>query len=337
MMQGRPLRFLGGVCACWIGVRVVLLWPDARAVVDDLRQIPLVGTAAAAEIDANIALFPPAFTPMRRAAVPVRPRPGRSAAILGDTDAQILAAAGIYYFAEVAPPAPGAGLTAAPPTTDLPLWTPPPAASGGKRWSLDAWSLFRGGPGQNALGPQLGGGQAGVRLAYFLDQRRRASAYARATTALDDGGVEAAAGVQYQPTKVPVAAFAEVRRRADASVVPVAGVVGGVYQRPIAAGWRVDGYGQAGVVGGGRTEGFADGQARVTHPVTRAGPASLEAGLGAWGGIQRAAARFDLGPTLGLAVPVRSGNLRLTLDWRQRLAGHAAPASGPALTLAAGF
>ena len=38
-----------------------------------------------------------------------------------------------------------------------------------------------------------------------------------------------------------------------------------------------------------------------------------------------------------LAVPLGSGGGRLTADWRFRVAGNAAPASGPALTLSAGF
>ena len=50
VMQGRPLRFLGVLGSCWIGARVVLLWPAAEAVLVDLHG-PLVRTAAAATRD----------------------------------------------------------------------------------------------------------------------------------------------------------------------------------------------------------------------------------------------------------------------------------------------
>jgi hypothetical protein len=36
-------------------------------------------------------------------------------------------------------------------------------------------------------------------------------------------------------------------------------------------------------------------------------------------------------------LPVRSHSLRLSLDWRERVAGNAMPRSGPALTLGADF
>jgi hypothetical protein len=256
------------------------------------------------------------------------------------TDAEILASVGIFYFTEVRPPASGAApqpIGALPPAPVLPTWSPHAAGTERKRWSLDTWSLLRPGPGTGTFGPQLGGSQAGARLAYFFDAQRRTAAYARMTTALDDGDVELGAGVQWQPTKLPVAGFAEARTRQSGAVVPVFGLVGGVYRTPIAGAWRLDGYGQAGVVGGKRREGFADGQLRATRPLGVVGPTAFEAGLGTWGGIQRDAGRFDLGPTLGIELPVHGGNLRLTLDWRQRVAGHAAPASGPALTLSAGF
>ena len=55
------------------------------------------------------------------------------------------------------------------------------------------------------------------------------------------------------------------------------------------------------------------------------------------GGAQRGAARVDIGPSAGLVVPVGASAVRVTLDWRQRIAGDAAPGSGPALSIGSDF
>jgi hypothetical protein len=53
-----------------------------------------------------------------------------------------------------------------------------------------------------------------------------------------------------------------------------------------------------------------------------------------WGGVQPGLYRVDAGPRLSMKV---RSNMRVHLDWRQRLAGNAEPRSGPAVTLAADF
>ena len=77
---------------------------------------------------------------------------------------------------------------------------------------------------------------------------------------------------------------------------------------------------------------FADGAARGGVPL---GP--VEIGGGVWGAAQPGAARLDAGPQMSLPLPAAGANLRLSADWRFRLAGDAAPGSGPALTLGADF
>ncbi|HEY1142594.1 MAG TPA: hypothetical protein VGE68_01030, partial [Sphingomicrobium sp.] len=105
---------------------------------------------------------------------------------------------------------------------------------------------------------------------------------------------------------------------------------GGLYQRPL--GWNLflDGYAQAGVVGLREHDFFADGGFAVTRPVW----GRFSAGLGAWGGYQPGLYRVDAGPRVSMRV---RQNVSLHLDYRQRLAGAAAPSSGPALTLGANF
>jgi hypothetical protein len=75
---------------------------------------------------------------------------------------------------------------------------------------------------------------------------------------------------------------------------------------------------------------FVDGSATLTRPVW--GP--LSAGFGMWGGAQPGLARFDVGPRVSYRI---GGRMRVHADYRQRLVGHAAPGSGPVLTLAANF
>ena len=60
----------------------------------------------------------------------------------------------------------------------------------------------------------------------------------------------------------------------------------------------------------------------------------FSAGFGVWGGYQPGLYRVDAGPRISMRV---RDNISVHLDWRQRLAGDAAPGSGPALTLAADF
>ena len=98
-------------------------------------------------------------------------------------------------------------------------------------------------------------------------------------------------------------------------------------------GLRAEGYAQGGWVGGRYATAFADGQARVTHGAITAGPARLRVGAGAWGGAQKFAERFDVGPTLTADL----ASVRLALDYRMRVAGNARPGNGLALTLSTGF
>jgi len=105
----------------------------------------------------------------------------------------------------------------------------------------------------------------------------------------------------------------------------------------IAPGVRVEAYGQAGGIVREGIEGFVDASARLTHPLGKVAGASVDFGVGAWGSAQRDASRFDIGPSIVATVPVAGKTLRLTLDWRERIAGGARPGSGPALSIGSDF
>lgn len=214
------------------------------------------------------------------------------------------------------------------------------------RLQLSAWALLRGAPGAGSLATSgtLGGSQAGARLSYALDRRLALSLRSSSPVGGARGG-EVAAGLRVTPIPaIPVAITAERRqaigRHGGRSAFALF-AEGGVYQRPLPWDLSLDAYAQAGVVGLRRRDLFIDGGLSVTRPLL--GPMSLRgrpffgglsAGIGVWGGAQPGLSRLDAGPRVSLNM---RRNIRVHLDWRQRLAGNAEPGSGPAVTLAGDF
>jgi hypothetical protein len=210
----------------------------------------------------------------------------------------------------------------------------------GSRWSGSAWLLLRGGQGiaPGLSGGQLGGAQAGIRVAYTLDKPRRLAIVARVATPLKGIGREVSLGIEWQPTHLPLKLVAEQRVALDhGHGGPALGVIGGTGPAPLAAGFDLATYGQAGAVHRDRLEPFAEGAARISHTMVHSGQFRIDLGAGIWGGAQREAARLDIGPSLGATIPLGNRSLRLSLDWRERVAGHARPGSGAALTLGSDF
>jgi hypothetical protein len=214
-----------------------------------------------------------------------------------------------------------------------------------RRWSADGWLLLRRGGGASlATGSApvtYGASQAGVVLRYSLAPQSpfTPAAYLRATAALNGSEErEAALGLSARPiAALPVLVAAEVR--ADGTRLRPA--VFAVTQLPpfeLPMGMRGEAYAQAGYVGGRYATGFADGQLHIDRPVARFARAELRVGAGSWGGAQKGASRLDIGPAATVSMGLGEGAaLRLGIDWRFRVAGNAAPASGPAISLSAGF
>ena len=198
------------------------------------------------------------------------------------------------------------------------------------------WSLTGTTPAVTPGAGQLGGGQAGARLAYRLGEKF--AAVARVTSPLSGPGREAALGVEWQPGSLPVRIVAEQRFGLDGTPGgPGLGGITGVGDVALPAGFRLEAYGQAGGILRDRVELYADGAARALRPVARIAGVQIAAGVGAWGGAQRNAERIDIGPAISATLSVGGGNLRVLADWRQRIAGDARPGSGPAITLATDF
>ncbi|MGN6848817.1 MAG: hypothetical protein ACTHJK_04985 [Sphingomicrobium sp.] len=225
------------------------------------------------------------------------------------------------------------------PRQSAPTSVVPPLPPKLDRWQLSTWALLRsqqaGIAGSRSLATdgQLGASQAGARLFYYLD--RRIALSARTSSEVGRRGGEAALGVRVQPLLgVPLWLDAERRqaigrygggRNAFAFFAE-----SGLYDRPLPWSFRFDGYLQGGVVGLKSRDLFIDGGLSVTRPVR----GRFSAGFGVWGGAQPHLYRVDAGPRVTMRV---RHNVKVHVDWRQRLAGNARPGSGPAVTLSGDF
>jgi hypothetical protein len=323
-MRRGPLRFLVLAVGLWICARAAILMPRWGPGQD--APVPLTAIRASARYAAPAPAPAPAALPF---AVEMARGPRKEIAF-SRAPRTLLVIAPVDRR-------PGPALAAAEAPAPWRGWNDRPAAAGRppRRWSVSAWLLVRDDPGGPALAPggTLGGSQAGARISYRLGGGFALSA--RAYLPLRrTAGAEAAAGLDWRPfAEVPVGILAERRQglgREGRSAFALTLHGGGSVALP--RGLRLDAFGQAGLVGTRSRDLFADGAVRVAAPVGR-----LEIAAGARGAAQPGAARLDAGPGLAWRLPVRGATIRVEAEWRFRLAGDAAPGSGPALTLATDF
>lgn len=208
-------------------------------------------------------------------------------------------------------------------------------------WSLAAYAIYRPDSGTVSLSPssQLGGSQFGFRAQRRLLQpipNVTLSLNLRASTPLKvSNGKEAGVGLAIRRAgRIPVEFIAERRvgldrggRNAFAGLIAT-----GINDLPIAAGFNLNGYVQAGVVGLRKHDGFADGSLRLEREVASAQSLKFQLGAGIWGAIQPGVSRVDIGPSAAIRFRVGSAGVRLGGEWRQRVSGNASPGSGPAIT-----
>lgn len=366
--DARALRFLLLLLGGWTLVRVMAHWNPAVP----LPQRPAAASFAAEPVEprwAPVASIddrapsgpapamsierPPRRVPMAIAApsaAPGRPDPKP----WGDG----LNAMRSAMLVRLLPPLPGGASRAAvsgpawvktetlpyagPPGAGRPYWMKRQLAG----WSFGSWAYLRSGSGRAPQGgiaaaSQLGGSQSGARLTYGFGESGRLRAYGRVTLALAERRQrELAFGFAFAPlAHVPVDVAIEQRVAAgsEGRTALAAMVVGGVGDVALPGRFRLEAYGQAGIVGARRRDGFADAAVVVDREVARGPSGSLHLGALAAGSVQPGAARVDVGPRITLRLPEVGEGSRVALDWRQRVAGDARPESGLALTLAADF
>lgn len=343
--RGRPLRFLLTVLGGWTTLRAtMLLWPAAPL------PPPLLSTMRLSVLlPAPAAETPP--TPVRTIWLTPEAHPGFIRLVVSRAlppPAAVVRAGQIAGPAAItivpAPPVVAAtavvGVATATPLSNIVRFGTPAPPAARSRWSASAWSIVRGDGARGGIAtPQLGGSQAGLRIAFALDPAQRLALVARGAAALGSVQQEAAIGLEYRLPGVPVRLVAEQRiALRNARSGPALGLVGGISEARLPAAFRLDAYGQAGVILRDGGVGYADGSVRAARPILRdRGGTMLDVGAGAWGAAQPGASRLDIGPSMALRVPVAGSAIRATLDWRQRVAGNARPPSGPALSVGADF
>lgn len=221
------------------------------------------------------------------------------------------------------------------------------------RWSLDNWAFWRQGsdaaPVSQGRVPVYGASQAGTVLQFRIapssghDPRLYLRAYRALVT---QGESELALGASARPVaSIPLRMAGEVRYTETlfgTAIRPAGYIVSELPPVSLPLGTQLETYGQAGWVGGAASTWFADGQASVTGPihlVDRLSRNALSLSLGAavWGGAQKDAQRVDVGPTLRLDMKIGKVPTRVSVDWRQRVAGDASPGSGVAATVSTQF
>jgi len=192
--------------------------------------------------------------------------------------------------------------------------------------------------------PAYGASQAGAVLRYRLapSAPQQPMIHLRINAAVDQPHErDLALGVSLRLLpRVPLRLAGELRATQGSGrtrLRPAAFVVTELAPITLPQAFRAEVYGQAGVVGGAGGTAFVDAQVRLDRRIAAIGGAELRGGGGMWGGAQDGAERVDIGPGVTVGMRLGSTNARLSADWRFRVAGQAAPASGPAITLSAGF
>ncbi len=348
--HGRPLRFLLGIMGLWSVGRIAMLWPAAVPTKPAPVATTPPGQAAHTENGDAFVPFRPVARDMATARTRVHAREapaqptgpyahGMAPHPARDLTGITLAMLGLVRFGESMPPSHIGPLVS--PAVDPGRFGRPLANHAASRWAGSGWMLWRSGVTGMPIGLNgsiLGDSQAGARISYAIDPARRITMVGRFSTPLSAPGRELALGIEWRPGEWPVRLVAEHRIPLDGGQGgPTLGMIGGVGAVPLIHNFRLESYGQAGVILRDGGVGFADGALRINRRVAHVGGIDMSIGGGLWGGIQPDAARLDVGPSLGLSLPVRSHSLRLSLDWRERVAGNAMPRSGPALTLGADF
>jgi hypothetical protein len=210
------------------------------------------------------------------------------------------------------------------------------------RESVYGFSFWRGGALTSGLAPasQYGGSQAGLVASYRLSDHNNALVLLwRATiTPQRPAEREFALGVRIQPiTKLPITLSGERRFRPSGPDRFAFYLAGGQSDVPVIEKFKLDGFAQIGILEGGTLDHFFDAHVQLQRPVQKSGPISISAGGGLWAGGQKGAARIDIGPSVRADIKLGKPSLRVSADWRFRLAGNAKPGNGPAVTVSTGF
>jgi hypothetical protein len=326
----RPLRAFVVVITGWTAMRVAVLWQASAGI-----AAPLVEAKGREDI----------VTEARAVAVKVAARPKFDIAVPVTLVASRLLPERPQLRTSpqlsLARPTPSA--PRAPSITDARAEPPSapwlPSTDITSRFSGSVWALFRPDSSGAPLGTggTLGGSQAGVRLFYDPGPHGLSLTGRLSAPLAMRLGREAAVGVGLRGRQVGVLLERRIALDHGARNAMSLTVYGGISDVALPHGLRMDGYVQFGLVGARSRDGFGDGALRVVRPLAKSGTFKLSVGGAVSGGAQPGVKRVDVGPELVGDILVAGRSVRLTVGWRERVAGNAAPGSGPSLGLGFGF
>lgn len=331
-MRGRPFGFLGTLCIVWILSRIGFL-SILPATTGEFAQLKHSARTPVASVDGSEAmtLAEPAIAdccakpPPFLAAMHIANRPP---AVTGPK--LPVSPAFSCPLSEVAKPPP-----------QLAVWLAPASPPPPSPFSLYAYHFHRGGSSTGGLDgrEQYGGSQSGFVATYSLARNDGLALQVRGAIAHQRlSERELAAGFRLKPFQgLPVSITAERRFRNDRRDAFAIYLVGGKSSVALPLGFKAEGFAQAGVISDKRSGAFFDFAVRADRPLIATNKVPITAGAGVWGGGQRSVFRIDAGPTIATEIPLEETRLRISADWRFRIAGDARPASGPALTLSTSF
>ncbi len=153
-------------------------------------------------------------------------------------------------------------------------------------------------------------------------------------------GREGRIGLSIRPKRTwPVELLAERRIGLDRTTPSrfVVMAAGGISDRSLGKGWIASGYAQFGVAGLRHHMAFVDGEIAATRPAFQMGTHRIKLGMGMWGAAQPDMHRIDIGPIVETRIVMADRPVRISLQWRERVAGHVRPRSGPALVIGSDF
>ncbi|WP_394730857.1 hypothetical protein [Altererythrobacter sp. GH1-8] len=356
--RGRPLAMLAVVGMGWVAIRA-LTWESpfplqAQALIPVLPRI-VTNEAVEAPGRGSASILDEALAALRYAK-PMRPayvvRVPLKLARLDPQEPQ---------FAELRPSNTGHHMLGSPQLSQppFPVAVASPSVTGTgpnapdpdqdpdkrRRWSVDAWVLWRQGSGiAQGRRPSYGASQAGAVLNYRLrpSSGHDPRIFVRAYRALiDNPETEVSLGVSARPVPaVPLRVHAEMRatdRFDETEYRPAAFVTTELPPQSLPFGAQAEIYAQAGYVGGDFPTHFADGQVHVMREMQDFDFATVSVGVAAWGGTQKGASRLDVGPSVRVDLDIGDVPARVALDYREQVAGEAEPGSGLAVTVSTRF
>ncbi len=354
MQRNRALRATAIIIFGWVGLRTSFLLMSSNVEISApvtgalVRQSAAILPIAPTVVDSR-AIIPPEIAQSTMRTDKIQPDKTKSdmLVVVTETHKQI-----VQEF--VAAQQPISARTGTPSQTSLPMPSRSPDASPGSvlhsrrfpNLSISAWAIFRpAGSGLNlATNGQLGASQAGVRVQQpllHIGPRLPIAFNLRVSAPLDQKlGREAGIGLATRPVKqVPVELILERRVALDRGGRNAFAVIaaGGFNDKRLVNKVSLSGYAQTGIVGFVRGDGFVDGALQIERALLNQNHTELRLGAGFWGAAQPGVARIDVGPILAVKQRLGPASLRISAEYRWRVAGQARPASGPALSIGTDF